>query len=111
MRRKFRVTSGGLGRHDAHVGDAALLSMFRGQTEPADTHRMSVPCAMPLLSKYRTLRSIVRDWCSRLLPRFPIIWMNSDAGITLRRYVDHRAARDKPRREWGRRFAGICTGA
>lgn len=26
-------------------------------------------------------------------------------------YVDHRAACDKPRRAWGRRFAGICTGA
>jgi hypothetical protein len=37
--------------------------------------------------------------------------MNSDAGIALRRYADHRAARNKPRREWGRRFAGICTGA
>jgi hypothetical protein len=37
--------------------------------------------------------------------------MNSDAGIALRRYADHRAARNKPRREWGRRFTGICTGA
>ena len=61
MRWKFRVTRG-LGRHDAHVGEAACFRCFGPDCRPT-RNRMSMPCAMPLLSKYRTPQLVSPRLC------------------------------------------------
>jgi hypothetical protein len=64
MRRKFRVTSGGLGRHDAHVGGAALFSKFRADRagrRALNVDAIAVEISNPALNSLRSAFALIAE--------------------------------------------------